>query len=60
MPRYELFHTAYVTSSGITIVDGPLIPGANATELAATFGTIVAHGLYYGVFRSIVVTSRIC
>ena len=35
LPRYELFHTAYVTSSGITIVDGPLIPGANATELAA-------------------------
>ena len=44
MPRYELFHTAYVTSSGITIVDGPLIPGANATELAA-LAKAVLHDL---------------
>jgi len=30
--RYELFYTAYVNSSGITIVDKPLIPGSNLTE----------------------------
>lgn len=30
--KYELFHTAYVNSSGITIVDQPLIPGANLTQ----------------------------
>lgn len=34
LPRYELFHTAYVTQSGITIADSPLIPGGNVTELA--------------------------
>ncbi|MEM0464953.1 hypothetical protein [Pyrobaculum sp.] len=34
LPRYELFHTAHVTQSGITIADSPLIPGGNVTELA--------------------------
>jgi len=31
--RYELFHTAYVDGGRITIVDQPLIPGQNVTEL---------------------------
>jgi hypothetical protein len=31
--RYELFHTAYVGSRGITIVDQPLVPGQNLTSL---------------------------
>ncbi|MEM1569068.1 MAG: hypothetical protein ABWK05_01550 [Pyrobaculum sp.] len=56
--RYELFHTAYVTDKGITIVDTPLIPGSNVTEavrLAASLrealskhGDVVvnASGLY--------------
>jgi len=30
--KCELFYTAYVNSSGITIVDKPLIPGSNLTE----------------------------
>jgi len=30
--RYELFYTAYVNSSGVAIVDKPLIPGSNLTE----------------------------
>jgi len=31
--RYELFHTAYVSGRGITIVDQPLVPGQNLTSL---------------------------
>lgn len=31
--RYELFHTAYATPQEITIVDSPLIPGQNVTQL---------------------------
>ncbi len=31
--RYELFHTAYVDRGRIAIVDQPLIPGQNVTEL---------------------------
>jgi len=30
--KYELFYTAYVNASGITIVDKPLIPGSNLTQ----------------------------
>jgi len=32
LDRYELFYTAYVNSSGVAIVDKPLIPGSNLTE----------------------------
>lgn len=42
LPRYELFHTAYVTQSGITIVDSPLVPGGNVTEMA-----LLAKALYH-------------
>ncbi|MCU7786323.1 hypothetical protein ODS41_00045 [Pyrobaculum sp. 3827-6] len=48
LPRYELFHTAYVTQSGVTIVDSPLVPGANVTELAR-----LAKAYYYDLKRQI-------
>ncbi len=48
LPRYELFHTAYVTQSGVTIVDSPLLPGANVTELAR-----LAKAYYYDLKRQI-------
>ncbi|MFN3805396.1 MAG: hypothetical protein ACK4SY_10095, partial [Pyrobaculum sp.] len=34
--RYDLFHTAYITERGISIVNYPLIPGEEVREMLAT------------------------
>jgi len=48
--KYELFYTAYVNASGITIVDKPLIPGSNLTEyvrLALLIRELYKNGTLY-------------
>jgi len=48
--KYDLFYTAYVNSSGITIVNKPLIPGLNLTEyvrLALLVKQLYKNGTLY-------------
>ncbi|MFN7105471.1 MAG: hypothetical protein ACK4M3_02635 [Pyrobaculum sp.] len=50
--RYDLFHTAYVTDRGMTIVDKPLVPGDEVREMlsiALSIRQVFENGTAYVV-----------